>query len=63
MDVYHQIGWIAIAVGVGVIVVSPLVKRLMHEDVDNEHHDRVLAGQGEIGEPAAAGTRTDRERR
>ena len=63
MDVYHQIGWIAIAVGVGVILVSPLIKRLMHEDIDNEHHDRVLAGQGGIGEPAAAGTRTDQERR
>jgi POT family proton-dependent oligopeptide transporter len=63
MDVYSQIGWIAIGVGVGVILVSPLVKKLMHEDVDNAHHDRLLAGQQEIGEPAAAGTRTDRELR
>ena len=63
LDVYQRIGWIAIAVGVGVMLVAPLVKRLMHEDVDNEHHDRRLAGQREIGEPAAAGTHTDRELR
>lgn len=30
--VYSQIGWIAIAVGVAVLVVSPFVKRLMHLD-------------------------------
>lgn len=32
LDVYSQIGWIAVAVGVGVLVVSPLIKRLMHLD-------------------------------
>ena len=32
LDVYNQIGWIAIAVGVGVLVVSPLIKKLMHLD-------------------------------
>ena len=63
MDVYGKIGWIAVGVGVAVIVVSPFIKKLMHEDVDNAHHDRSLAGQGEIGEPAAAGTRTDQELR
>jgi POT family proton-dependent oligopeptide transporter len=32
LDVYNQIGWIAIAVGVGVVVISPLIKKLMHLD-------------------------------
>jgi POT family proton-dependent oligopeptide transporter len=32
LDVYSQIGWIAIAVGVGVLVISPLIKKLMHLD-------------------------------
>jgi proton-dependent oligopeptide transporter, POT family len=32
MAVYSQIGWIAIGVGVAVIVISPLIKRLMHLD-------------------------------
>ncbi|MGQ4582532.1 oligopeptide:H+ symporter [Lysobacter sp. F60174L2] len=63
MDVYSKIGWIAVGVGAAVILVSPFIKKLMHEDVDNAHHDRALAGQGEIGEPGAAGTRTDQELR
>lgn len=32
LDVYSQIGWIAVAVGVGVLVISPLIKKLMHLD-------------------------------
>jgi proton-dependent oligopeptide transporter, POT family len=32
MAVYSQIGWIAIGVGVAVVVISPLIKRLMHLD-------------------------------
>jgi POT family proton-dependent oligopeptide transporter len=32
LDVYSQIGWIAIAVGVGVLAVSPLIRKLMHLD-------------------------------
>ena len=63
MDVYSKIGWIAVGVGVAVILVSPFIKKLMHEDVDNEHHDRALAGQNELGEPTGAGTRTDQELR
>lgn len=61
MDVYSTIGWVAVGVGVAVIAVSPFIKRLMHENVDNAHHDRVLAGQREIGEPAAPGIHTDQE--
>jgi POT family proton-dependent oligopeptide transporter len=58
-DVYSTIGWVAIGVGVAVILVSPLIKRLMHEDVFDRDPDRALAGQQEIGEPAAIPT--DRE--
>jgi POT family proton-dependent oligopeptide transporter len=32
MAVYSQIGWIAIGVGVAVVVISPLIKKLMHLD-------------------------------
>lgn len=32
LDVYNQIGWIAVAAGVGVLVISPLIRRLMHLD-------------------------------
>jgi POT family proton-dependent oligopeptide transporter len=52
LDVYNQIGWVAIAVGVGVIVISPLIKKLMHLDTLK---DDGLAGDAELGEAAAAG--------
>ncbi|RRQ52298.1 peptide MFS transporter [Sphingorhabdus wooponensis] len=32
MAVYSQIGWIAIGVGLAVVVISPLIKKLMHLD-------------------------------
>jgi POT family proton-dependent oligopeptide transporter len=32
LDVYSQIGWIAIGVGVAVLLISPLIRRLMHLD-------------------------------
>lgn len=32
LSVYTTVGWIAVVVGVGVVLISPLVKRLMHLD-------------------------------
>lgn len=32
MAVYSQIGWIAIGVGIAVMLISPLIKKLMHLD-------------------------------
>ncbi len=32
LDVYSKVGWMAVVAGVGLIVVSPLVKKLMHLD-------------------------------
>ncbi|MDQ3139454.1 MAG: peptide MFS transporter [Pseudomonadota bacterium] len=63
LDVYSQIGWIGVGVGVAVILVSPLIRRLMHEDIISSEADRALAGQSQIGEPAAAGTDTPSETR
>ena len=53
MAVYSQIGWIAIGVGVAVVVISPLIKKLMH--LDTLRDDALLEGQAEAGEAAAAG--------
>ncbi len=62
LDVYTRIGWIAVAVGVGFVVVAPLVKKLMHLDTlkDDVHG---LAGESELAEPAAAGIHIEDERR
>jgi POT family proton-dependent oligopeptide transporter len=54
LAVYNQIGWVAIAVGVGVLVISPLIKKLMHLDT---LRDDDLAGEAELAEPQAAGIR------
>jgi len=45
--VYTTIGWVAVAFGVAVIVISPLIKKLMH--LDTLRDDEELAGYKEIG--------------
>ncbi len=59
LDVYGTVGWFAVGVGVVVMVVSPLIKRLMHLDTladDNVGDD--LAGQAQAGlEQQEAGIR------
>lgn len=61
LAVYANVGWVAIGVGVVVLVISPLIRRLMH--LDTLKDDAVLAGAGEIGEPQAAGLNTAAETR
>ncbi|MEP7348930.1 MAG: peptide MFS transporter [Sphingorhabdus sp.] len=53
MSVYGTIGLYAIGFGVLVVVVSPLIKKLMH--LDTLRDDAGLEGAAEAGEPAAAG--------
>jgi len=53
LDVYGTIGLWAVGFGILVIVVSPLIKKLMHLDTLRDADE--LAGQKEIGEPQAAG--------
>jgi len=61
LGVYNQIGIIAVVVGIAVVVVSPLIKRLMHLDTLKDGTDDVSAvfedvpGKGELGEPQAGG--------
>jgi len=56
LQIYSQIGWVAIGVGVVVLALSPIVRRWMHLDTlgdDNVGDD--LLGGGEVGEPMAPG--------
>ena len=57
LDVYSTVGWFAVAIGVGVMVVSPLIKKLMHLDtIKDDSIDDDLEGQSEFpAEPQAAG--------
>ena len=60
LDVYSNVGWMAVAVGIGLFVLSPLINRLMHLDtLEDDPHP--LAGEGEIGEPGAAGVHPGRK--
>ncbi|MBU2341910.1 MAG: peptide MFS transporter [Alphaproteobacteria bacterium] len=50
LDVYSTVGWYAVGIGVAVMVVSPLIKKLMHLDTlvdDNVGDD--LEGQTQAG--------------
>jgi len=58
LGVYSTVGWVAVGVGVAVIIVSPLVRRLMHLDTLK---DEELAGRAELAEPAAPGMHPERE--
>lgn len=55
LDVYSQIGWIAVVVGVGVLVVSPLIEKLMHLDTLQDEGDATNEIERVFGdaEPAA----------
>ena len=52
-DVYTTVGWIAVGVGVAIILISPLIKKLMH--LDTLRDDDELAGYKELGEKQAPG--------
>lgn len=58
LDVYSTVGWVAIGFGVAVVVISPLIKKLMHLDTLK---DDALAGQAELAENQGAGMRPDLE--
>ncbi|MCK5750980.1 MAG: hypothetical protein KAH44_32485 [Oricola sp.] len=53
-------GWLAIAVGIGLIVISPLINYLMHLKTLKDD-DHPLAGEKEIGEPMAPGLHPPRK--
>jgi POT family proton-dependent oligopeptide transporter len=58
LDVYWTVGLYAVGIGVAVMVVSPLIKKLMHLDsLKDDTVDDDLLGQSEVGEPLAAGVR------
>ncbi len=58
LSIYNTIGWIAVGIGVFVLLVSPLVKRWMHLDTLK---DEDLAGRDELAENQAPGMFPGRE--
>jgi len=62
LEVYSKVGWLAVGVGILMILVAPLIRRLMHLDTLKDDVPP-LAGEKAIGEPIAPGLRIDEERR
>ena len=59
LGVYSTIGWVAVAVGVAMLLISPLIRRLMHLDtLADADVDHEMLGQEQLAEPAAAGIDT-----
>jgi POT family proton-dependent oligopeptide transporter len=61
LDVYSTVGWIAIGVGVAVLLISPLIKKLMHLDTLRDNEDQELAGYKELAENQGPGMFPQRE--
>ena len=56
LSVYSTVGWYAVGIGVAVMVVSPLIKKLMHLDtLQDDSVDDELLGNEVLGEPQAGG--------
>lgn len=56
LGVYSTVGWVAVGTGLAVMIISPLIKKLMHLDtLKDDGEGGHLEGESEIGEPAAAG--------
>ncbi len=62
--VYQKIGWFSMGIGAVALVLAPLFSKLMHLDtIGQDATGHGLAGESQLAEPAAAGTRTDDEMR
>ena len=57
LEVYTTVGWVAVGVGVAMVLIAPLIRRLMHLDTLRDAEPAALAGSGELAEPQAGGMR------
>ncbi|MEM8696928.1 MAG: peptide MFS transporter [Pseudomonadota bacterium] len=62
LGVYETVGLYAVGIGVGVMLIAPLIKKLMHLDtLEDDSIDDDMLGQSELGGPDAAGINTTGE--
>ena len=55
LDIYSMFGWITIGIGVGVLALSPIVRRWMHLDSLQDDTDARIRDLDATGEPIAPG--------
>jgi POT family proton-dependent oligopeptide transporter len=60
LDIYSMFGWITIGIGVGVLALSPIVRRWMHLDSLQDDTDARIRDLDATGEPIAPGPQPDR---
>ncbi|HEX7080584.1 MAG TPA: peptide MFS transporter [Gammaproteobacteria bacterium] len=54
LDVYTTVGWVAVATGIGVMLVAPFIRRLMHLETLRDHEpEEAIAGRRELAAPGA----------
>ncbi|CAK9039429.1 Peptide transporter YePEPT [Durusdinium trenchii] len=54
-SVYTNVAYVAMAIGVVMLLISPIIKRLMRLDLMKEDPAHALAGEAELGQPGAEG--------
>ncbi|MEO1242941.1 MAG: peptide MFS transporter [Pseudomonadota bacterium] len=54
-SVYTNVGWVAMGIGVVMLAISPLIKKLMRLDLMAADPSHGLAGEAELGQPDAPG--------
>jgi POT family proton-dependent oligopeptide transporter len=71
-EVFSTIGWVGVAIGVVLMILSPWLKRMMHletlgkdgpvgDTTGGDHGRNVMAGEAQLAERDAAGTHTGNE--
>jgi len=56
LSVYSNVGWMAVAVGVGLVVISPLIKKMMHLDTLEADANEWAEEHTSIGKRMSSGT-------
>ncbi|MHA7871815.1 MAG: peptide MFS transporter [Hyphococcus sp.] len=54
-SVYTNVAYVAMAIGVAMLLISPIIKRLMRLDLMTDDPAHALAGEAELGQPGAGG--------
>ncbi|MFC2950882.1 peptide MFS transporter [Marinicaulis aureus] len=55
-EVYTNVAYVAMGVGVVMLLISPIIKKLMHLDTMKGDPAHALAGESQLGQPGAGGT-------
>ena len=55
VEVYSNVAYVAMGIGVLMLILSPIIKKLMHLDTLGVDADHALAGESQLAQPGAGG--------